>query len=333
MSKTTLTPILIGFGAVLAFVAVLNLAIQPLPNSKSAKVNHNRNTASATSLANGADQNVNDTAPANTNQGTAEPRFFITEWGVWMAAPTGVTYKYSLIQNDSIASFSTNALTSYQDCGADQAAIGAISRYQTAPTEGPLSFQTPITIGEWKFYYTHPQATCSDSQAVQKLETEGIDALQKSFLTLQANTTANATTDWKTYVDSKRGYSFSHPKNWTVVNCADAAGSGTAAVQVNCDSEFLGGYFVTAIHAATGVDGWVETDKASLINPVSTAVTIDGYSGKRIHGTIKDEIEILAGRYSDNVYVNVNGTVYRISNDEGKQSKEFETFLASVDWK
>ncbi len=105
---------------------------------------------------------------------------------------------------------------------ADKAAGG---RHCSLEEGGGLGALGLWTTGKDKYvpngYYTHPQAPCSDNKSVQDLENSLIASFQDALKTSEVITTQNnsvsevtRTADWKTYINSKYGFSFKYPSEW-----------------------------------------------------------------------------------------------------------------------
>ncbi len=218
---TALTPVLITFISIAAFVLVMWFALDK--SNTNTNANPTNTNAAGNSLTNSDTANVNDTpvantnadGNANTNTDTSNSSYFeISEWGVEFPAPVGTTYVYAMDPGNSIAKFSTSSLESHDYCTADQSAIGTISRYSSPPTTGPLSSQTPIAIGDWYYYYQSPQATCSDDATITSQQTAAISMLRTNFSNLKSIN--DPTAGWQTFTSSTLNITMKYPDTYFV---------------------------------------------------------------------------------------------------------------------
>jgi hypothetical protein len=171
----------------------------------------------------------------------------IKEWGVEFQKPTGMSDLEYVIDaspgsNGNTADFITQQLvdldksTGGKYCVAGQAPIGVLSRVQNfnANQQDGHYIPTNVKMGDWYYFFTPPQASCSDNKQVQALETKEI--LGGAVLqTLQAVPTVTPTTsqtpqpvssldytstedssNWKMYKNTTYGFQFKYPPQWIV---------------------------------------------------------------------------------------------------------------------
>ncbi|MFH0972943.1 MAG: hypothetical protein V1768_03085 [Patescibacteria group bacterium] len=128
--------------------------------------------------------------PISTNQN--KNYLAIKEWGVQFEKPTGLNdLQYVIFDNTgNIVAFTTQQLvnldksTGGKYCTADQDPIGTLSRVQNFDiyTQNGRDIPTNVQIGSYYYFFTGPQATCSDNKQVQALESIQISTLQTIIL-------------------------------------------------------------------------------------------------------------------------------------------------------
>ena len=190
-----------GFTIVEALLAVLIIAVlsfggyyvwhskkQPAkgPSTASqAATNTQKAQSSASSTTSGA-----SSAAAATPAQSSVQYLTIKEWGVKIPLTTTINDAYYYYKND-YAYLSLQSLAS-TDCSATATTLGVISRYtagETDPQTGEL-YSAEITgaanVGQYYYYYTHPQADCSTNQTVL----DKANSAMSAFKTAVANTQA-----------------------------------------------------------------------------------------------------------------------------------------------
>ena len=115
----------------------------------------------------------------------------ITQWGVKLTLPSGLSdleYAVKNVGGIEIAYLSTKTLVGLDpNCSTDNSGIGAISR-ETSPRDAsdPYGSAPMKHIGNYYYYYGHPQAYCSDNAAAQKEDIAQMAELETTFSTLAA---------------------------------------------------------------------------------------------------------------------------------------------------
>jgi hypothetical protein len=113
----------------------------------------------------------------------------ITQWGVKLTLPSGLSdlgYAVKNVGGVEIAYFSTKTLVGLDpNCSTDNAGIGAISRETSLrDASDPYAGEAMKHIGNYYYYYGHPQAYCSDNAAAQKEDIAQMAEMETTFSTL-----------------------------------------------------------------------------------------------------------------------------------------------------
>jgi hypothetical protein len=119
------------------------------------------------------------------------PNLVIKEWGVQFEKPANMDdLQYEISKNDrDTVFFITQKLinldksTGGKYCTVSQGPIGALSRVQNFDSykQDGRYIPTSIQIGNYFYFFTGPQATCSDNKQVQTLESEQISSLTNAI--------------------------------------------------------------------------------------------------------------------------------------------------------
>ncbi len=116
----------------------------------------------------------------------------IKEWGVEFEKPAGMDdLVYAQINipisaDDATASsisFSTQQLMNFDSsCAPEAIPIGSLGRVSNLSEFGDRGVPTNVHVGDYYYFFVTPQATCSDNQQVQALETQQMSALGSEIL-------------------------------------------------------------------------------------------------------------------------------------------------------
>ena len=115
-----------------------------------------------------------------------ENNLVILEWGIQFTKPRGMTdLLYAM--NDGSIKFITQQLmdldasTGGKYCTLDDGSLGSLSRLQNLPTDGPAR-GAHVHIGNYYYFFEHPQATCGMNEQVTNLQSSQAAALQSTIL-------------------------------------------------------------------------------------------------------------------------------------------------------
>ncbi len=150
----------------------------------------------------------------------------IKEWGVEFEKPSGMSdLEYGAFGiTDNTMTFITPQLmqldqtTGGKYCVADQAPIGVLSRVENFDSFKDSGHFIPenVKIGAYYYFFTPPQATCSDNKQVQGLTSQQLTALSATVLKTLRD--SNNISNWKTFTSTEYGFEFKHPSDWDTKN-------------------------------------------------------------------------------------------------------------------
>lgn len=121
---------------------------------------------------------------------TSQKYLTLKEWGLKMPLTSNISDAYYSYKNGymylSLQSMSSTS------CSADATTLGVVSRF-TSDEKDPQTdelyakeFPNAANVGQYYYYYTHPQAACSDDQALQDKANTAMTALKAAVDKIQA---------------------------------------------------------------------------------------------------------------------------------------------------
>ncbi|HSX30013.1 MAG TPA: hypothetical protein VLE73_05645 [Candidatus Saccharimonadales bacterium] len=138
------------------------------------------------------------TAADNGTQSSAKDQAYaylvIKEWRMRFRlnnSTQGAYYVPSASSPDRTVYISMHALEATDNCAADKVSLGAFGRFEatdTDPASGlPMTQLYPDAkqVGEYHYYYSHPQAACSDNAAVLEKANKAIEGFTAIVTTAQ----------------------------------------------------------------------------------------------------------------------------------------------------
>jgi hypothetical protein len=172
--------------------------------------------------------------PVETNnQTTAGDYLVISEWGVQFRRPAGMDdlkyAPYNTSEGDTKA-FITDRLINFdkstggQSCVASEAPIGVLTRVRDFSYFQQQGHFIPgnVKIGDYYYYFTGPQAACSENKQAQDLQNKQLTDLGSTVL-LTLTSSQPVPSDWQTYNNDTVGYSLRYPATWEVLRNSIAA--------------------------------------------------------------------------------------------------------------
>lgn len=263
---------------------------------------------------------------------TTTPRpdsyFQIKEWGIEFKLPSDLKDLIYVLDaygsfpgRSSFASFSTKSLmdldkqtagNSKTYCDPKNNPVGGIVWYST-PERG----QTNKVIDGHYYYYTTPQATCSDNKQVQVLEGKIVNDLVASFQSLRKiGDFNNQIFGWKTYRNEKYGFEFMYPVTWKMVKELQASSIDYLPVSRNFVAIYPTSYptqdFSARIDVYNTSLATVRRDNPFIQNMAFVSTTINGISWIKMGAT--------------DYLIERNGKTYHVSGQTDLSTQIVSTF-------